>query len=101
LLTIPYPRYFCCTGDDDDLEQEDFIKILTQRRVDGIIIGSIRRHDENLLDSLQEQVPCVLYHKRLDTNKMDYVVLDNKSGAFQAVQHLIELGHTRIGFLHG
>lgn len=91
----------CCTGDDDSpVEQEKFISFLSQRRVDGIIIGSIRRQDEKLLELLK-QVPCVLYNKRLDSGHMDYVVLDNKNGAFQAVQHLIEAGHTRIGFLHG
>jgi len=45
-------------------------------------------------------VPCVLIG-RFPFEKVNYVSCDNKQGAFSAVEHLIDLGHRRIGFISG
>lgn len=49
----------------------------------------------------ESKMPFVLidrYFKDLDT---DYVVVDNKKGAFDITNYLVELGHRRIAHLYG
>jgi LacI family transcriptional regulator len=46
-------------------------------------------------------MPIVLAEFHLDDPKVSTILLDYSAGIHAAVQHLIELGHTRIGFLAG
>lgn len=45
--------------------------------------------------------PFVLIDRYFREIETDYVVTDNTAGAFEAVSHLIKLGHRRIGFIGG
>jgi LacI family transcriptional regulator len=46
-------------------------------------------------------MPIVLAEFHLDDPKVSTILLDYSAGIHAAVNHLIELGHTRIGFLAG
>lgn len=79
---------------------EQYIDLLINRRVDGILIGSaftntsLKRLDEN-------NIPYVLYNRKTCHENAEFVISDNFKGAFEAVNHLIRLGHQRIGIIHG
>ncbi|MBC7341973.1 MAG: LacI family DNA-binding transcriptional regulator [Clostridia bacterium] len=45
-------------------------------------------------------IPAVLVGVTAPENMLDSVSADNEEGAFQAVKHLISLGHRRIGFIN-
>lgn len=83
-------------------KEEELIKILQERRVDGIISAPTRGVDLELYKQLQkENVPFIFIDKYLPEIKADQIVIDNKYGAYLAVKHLIERGHRRIAFLSG
>jgi DNA-binding LacI/PurR family transcriptional regulator len=46
----------------------------------------------------EERFPLIL-HGRLDGYDFPCVDVDNRAGAYQAVTHLLSLGHRRIGFI--
>jgi LacI family transcriptional regulator len=48
-----------------------------------------------------EGLPIVLVNRRLDDGPLSSATADDHAGARLAVQHLIELGHTRIAHLGG
>ena len=65
---------------------------------DGILILS--HIDDNYIESIVSlNIPCVLNDHHIPSLNADCVLINNRFGAFSAVNHLIELGHTEIGFL--
>lgn len=47
----------------------------------------------------EKKIPTVFFDSVLDDVKISGVVSDDRNGAFQAVRHLISLGHKRIAFI--
>lgn len=48
----------------------------------------------------EEHVPYVLIDRYLSDLESDYVGVDNSGGSYRATEHLIALGHVRIGFAY-
>jgi len=73
--------------------------------VDGIIFSSAHVGDPNIVALAEESFPIVLVNRRtyhpLVKEKVDYVGVDNILGGFLAVEHLVRLGHRRIGVIGG
>ena len=44
-------------------------------------------------------IPCVMLPRRVPSSEISYVTTDHFAGAEMLTQHLIELGHQRIGFI--
>jgi LacI family transcriptional regulator len=86
-----------------DRKQERIIRyiyLLREKSVDGVIFcgGIINGYETlSILKELKERVVVVGRHE------VDFpaVMVDNMGGATQAVQHLIDLGHRRIGCIAG
>ena len=53
----------------------------------------------DLIESLRREMPVVAIDRRVPGVALDFVGTDNFDGAYQATQHLISLGHTRIAHL--
>lgn len=81
--------------------QKEYVNLFREQRVDGIIFASVALQDPDVEKLFKEDVPFVLVNRKLDTIKTDFVVLDNVKGAYMAAEHLIKLGHKRIGFICG
>lgn len=95
-----YNVIFCNT--DEDLEKEaNYINILLQRRVDGLIIAPSPGDKDYLISLKRHNVPCVLIDRRVNGFNADVVRSDSKEGARLLTQHLINLGHRRIALLAG
>ena len=76
------------------------IQLLRDKRADGIIFSGGIIHGYETLSTLRELAQRVVVIGR---HEVDFpaVRVDNIVGATQAVQHLIDLGHQRIGFISG
>jgi len=81
-------------------EEEERIRLLLARKVDGIILLSGRLSDEAVLGFSRAR-PIVSTGRNLHTTSAIGFKIDNEYGAFLAVQHLIQLGHRRIAFVAG
>ncbi len=87
---------------DEDPEREDeYLRLLSARQIDGLIIAPARAHSERLVRMSEAGVPIVLIDRDATGVKAPLVCVDNEDGAYQAVKYLIQLGHRRIGILMG
>jgi GntR family transcriptional regulator, arabinose operon transcriptional repressor len=56
-------------------------------------------HDPALLELLANQFPVVLVDHYISGLDLDYVISDGYGGMLRAVQHLLAMGHRKIGFV--
>jgi LacI family transcriptional regulator len=85
-------------GDNSDAGQElTGVRTFLSMRAPGVIITPASNSAADLLVS--RGVAVVEVDRRLATATCDAVVIDNERGARAAVEHLLGLGHERIGLL--
>lgn len=87
---------------DDAPGEEDFaLDSLEQRRVDGLIICSLKptRKLVKRLEGVRERI-CVVGRVPVEA-QVDNVRVDSTAGAQAAVQHLLDAGRRTIGFING
>lgn len=87
------------TQNDARLE-EQYLNVLPQRQVDGMIFLTARIRKE-LMEEMARQFPIVLACEYLEGADIPTVSIDNISSARKATEHLIRLGHCRIAHLSG
>jgi LacI family transcriptional regulator len=74
---------------------------MIQARVDGLLLGMIRREDP-IVDQLRSSgIPTVLFNRTIDTEDFSSVVPDDAYGSQMAVEHLHKLGHRKLGLVVG
>ncbi|MGH2409788.1 MAG: substrate-binding domain-containing protein, partial [Chloroflexota bacterium] len=71
---------------------------LRQQHVAGLLIVPAR-DDRHRPPDLDPRLPVVYVDRPPRSGEGDAVVLDNRGGARQGVEHLIRLGHRRIGLV--
>lgn len=86
----------------DEKSQKETIlpEFLVKKKVDGVIIAG-RMEDKFILKLKGEKIPLVLIDYRMDEGESDCILIDNLRGAQEAVEHLVSLGHKKIGFIGG
>ncbi|MBN1220221.1 MAG: LacI family DNA-binding transcriptional regulator [Anaerolineae bacterium] len=81
----------------ENRDREDaYLNLARAKRIDGIILSLPRSDDKDLRALAEEGFPVVLIG-RLPDVKICSVDVDNRVAARTAVEHLLSLGHTRIG----
>ncbi|NWF79698.1 MAG: substrate-binding domain-containing protein [Chloroflexi bacterium] len=76
------------------------LDLLLARQVDGLIVLGGDHPDADLL-AINEQIPLIAVGRLIAGLEDHCLRVENAAGAFQAVQHLIELGHRRIAHVSG
>jgi len=89
--TEQFPR-----TEDDQIKD---IKKLLSRGVDGLLIDArgVVVESEVIMHAVRELVPVVTFHHPIPN--LSGVVLNNTTSFCEATEHLIRLGHERIGFI--
>jgi LacI family transcriptional regulator len=79
------------------------LDMLLGRRVEGIIaIANWTYLETKLLAEISERnIPAAVIGRELTGSPISSVVVDNEAGTRLALQHLYELGHSRIAFIKG
>jgi DNA-binding LacI/PurR family transcriptional regulator len=83
---------------EDVPSHEAYVRLIREQQVDGLIISGPRSDDPLLSELADDRFPLLLHGRLVDCD-LPCVDVDNKAGAYQAVTHLIGLGHQRIGFV--
>lgn len=101
---LGYNIILCSTQSNISTEKQ-YVEMLRSKGVDGIIFSSAHMEDPNIVALAEEDFPVVLVNRRTYhpavKERIDYVGVDNVLGGFLAVEHLIRLGHRRIGMIGG
>ncbi len=94
-----YHVILCDTRADLSVER-DVIEELIAHRVEGMVIAPVSDRSAKHLRRLAEfGVPFVLIDRTIPGVDCDVVLGDSSGGARQLVDHLVSLGHRRIGFI--
>ncbi len=88
----------------DPVREQSYAEELWGHGVRGIILGSAPESFDHLAALFDRGLHLVAFDRptqQADRYTIDSVSVDNVAGAYLAVQHLITLGHRRIGFVSG
>jgi LacI family transcriptional regulator len=85
--------------DEDPERERELIGSFRERRVDGIIVVPASHDHSYLYEERRTGTALVFVDRPASHLDADTVVSDNYGGATQAVRHLLDRGHRRIGFL--
>jgi LacI family transcriptional regulator len=79
------------------------IEMLMDRQVEGIIAvaNPVYLAPDFFAEFVYRQIPALVIGRDLHGNPVSSIAVDNESGARQALQHIYQLGHTRIAFIKG
>lgn len=100
LRKLGYSLIICNTNNSSSL-QNKYLALLMQRKIDGIIFGSVRTNDTNIVKFAEKGLLYITYHRRLLDNNSNFVISDDAEGIRIAVKHLIDLGHRNIAYISG
>lgn len=90
-----------CNTDENEEREQFYVDVLRAESADGVILPPIIRGNNVALSPEDIGMPVVFFDRRLESASVDTVVIDNPRGARKAVEHLLGLGHTRIGLING
>lgn len=89
-----------CNTHEDPAAEQDALRILLARRVDGLIVAPVQSRREGLEPLLASKVPFVFVARNVSGIDADFVVADDEAVGRLAAEHLIAKGHRRILFLN-
>ena len=90
-------RAIICNAEEDEERERAYIEMLIRQRVDGFIINSAAMSTRFLKELEALQIPYVLIDRDLPKAECSKVFGDNSQGGYIGIEHLVELGHRRIG----
>lgn len=81
-------------------QDEMYRRIVRSGHLDGLIVASTRMDDPLVPKLLRDRVPFVMVGRH-PAKQVSYIDIDNVAAARMAIEHLIRLGHRRIGTITG
>jgi len=87
--------------DGDPARERASIEAMLARRVDGFIAATARLDVEPLGEAIARGLPLVLVNRTFEDGSISACTVDDRRGSELAVEHVIGLGHTRIGYVAG
>lgn len=95
-----YRLLLCSTG-EKPVKQRAYLQVLADERVRGVIVAPADRRGSGLRRLLEFGIPVVTFDRDVHDDRADAVLCDNKDATRKATEHLIWLGHERIGYVGG
>jgi LacI family transcriptional regulator len=86
-------------SDADALKDLSYLRVFRRRRVDGILATISDPSRDDLGAWTSASCPVVFLDKFYRSEDCSYVTVNNRQAAFQAVDHLLSIGHRRIGIV--
>ena len=95
-----YNLILCNTMDSSEREAT-YLRVLRERQVDGLLIASSFMADSTISELRREKFPYVLLNRATRGSDDLAVLPNNREGTAAGIDHLVELGHRRIGLVGG
>jgi LacI family transcriptional regulator len=90
-----------CNSDDQPERQQTYLRVLIEKRIDGLIICSAG-DDLGLAEHLREaKMPVMIVDRAVKGVSADLVQIDHLKGGYLATRHLLEHKHKSIGCIAG
>ncbi|HEU4752690.1 MAG TPA: LacI family DNA-binding transcriptional regulator [Armatimonadota bacterium] len=88
-----------CVHDNEVARAEQHLKTLHSKGVDGIVYYPAGGEDPQLLNQIHRTTPIVTIMREVEGFNGRSVMIDDRLGGRLAAEHLLRLGHRRVGFL--
>lgn len=85
----------------DEQRAVHYLDLMVDRRVDGMIVASSQVSDASWQWLLASPVPVVVVNSEPHDDRVPAIASDNEGGSRLVVEHLVGLGHRRIGYIRG
>jgi LacI family transcriptional regulator len=89
-----------CDSNEDRTVEERHLSALFSRRVDGVILACCVNSRASEL-AARHRIPVIFIDRLPHSNAINSVCTDNVAAGQMATEHLVGLGHKRIGMLAG
>jgi DNA-binding LacI/PurR family transcriptional regulator len=90
-----------CNFSQDERKEQLYLDILQSESVDGLIAAPTHERDQKVINLVKSGLPIVCVDRGLYGVDVDLVLVENKEGAFTAVDHLAKSGYRRIAYISG
>jgi LacI family transcriptional regulator len=100
LATEGYTALLANSDNDREKERLHF-ETMKDRQVEGFIMATAELDHPLIEDAIAADAPIVLVNRTVDSSRAFAVINDDLKGTALAVDHLVELGHTRIAHIVG
>jgi LacI family transcriptional regulator len=90
-----------CNTDEDPAREAEYLRVLAERRVDGIILATSAATPTAFREVRRQAVPLVFFDRKVPGVPASSVTVDGVAGGRLAARHLLGLGHRRIAIIHG
>lgn len=92
-------RVVYCSTKNDPANCIEFINMLYQRQVDGYIITPVEGIEATLLNLYHTKKPVILIDRYFKDLDLSYILVDDKKGIYDGMEHLITNGFRNIGLV--
>jgi LacI family transcriptional regulator len=84
------------------IKERRYVEMYERRFVDGILAMGVNDRHPFLTDFIDRKYPLVVTDNYFDKSwDLDHVVCNYAQGAGQVMDYLVQLGHRKIGLIHG
>lgn len=90
-----------CNGGDNPEKELNYLRVLHENRVDGIILSPTGKNQDYLRFLTSSGIPLVCVDRIISGLRCDSVLVNNRIVSAQAVSHLLDRGYRKIGFISG
>lgn len=90
-----------CNFSQDEQKENMYLDIIQSESVDGLIAAPAHEKDPKVISLVKDGLPIVCVDRGLLDVDVDVVLVDNRKGAFAAVDHLAKKGYKRIAYISG
>ncbi|HXX36572.1 MAG TPA: LacI family DNA-binding transcriptional regulator [bacterium] len=88
-------------ADEDPHKEVLHLRTIREKRVDGLVLSPSSGPTDEFRSLAATGIPIVQVDRKLDGLESDAVLVDNRAGVRAGMEHLLALGHRRIGIITG
>jgi LacI family transcriptional regulator len=92
-------RVVYCSTENDNKKGQALLRMLAQRQVDGFLITPTLGMETDIKKLQTQHKPVVLMDRYFPELDVPHVLVNNYGGVSSAMQHLIQQGYEKIGFI--
>jgi DNA-binding LacI/PurR family transcriptional regulator len=90
-----------CNFSQDEKKEKRYINILQSESIDGLIAAPTHEQDQHVIELVKGGMPIVCVDRGLSGVDVDVILVENKKGAYNAVDYLAKAGYKRIAHISG
>ncbi|TDO91326.1 LacI family transcriptional regulator [Halanaerobium saccharolyticum] len=101
--TLNQKGYYTIIGntDWDSKRENDYLRYLIQKQVDGFILASTALDYETIDRFSRKGIPIIVLDREINSKRIDKIRINDYEGAYKATEHLIDCNYDYFVHLRG